>query len=47
MKACGTWYFNLTEREKLLAIRAVQAFNSGDEETALQMVAVLPPVPQL
>jgi hypothetical protein len=45
--ACGHWYAALTEREKLLAIQTAQAFNSGDEEMALRMVAVLPPVPCL
>jgi hypothetical protein len=45
--ACGHWYFTLTEQEKVVAIQAAQAFNSGDRERALQTVAALPPVPRL
>ena len=47
VRACGTWYFNLTEPEKLVAIQAVQAFNSGDKDKALQIVSTLPPVQKL
>jgi hypothetical protein len=46
LSASGSWFFNLTDAEKLVAIQAVQAFNAGDEDEALRMVAVLP-VPRL
>ena len=44
-EACRAWFAKLSERDKAIAAWASEAYAAGDESTAEQIAAELPPAP--
>ena len=46
LEACRQWYEALSSSDQMVVASATAALNSGKQDKALEIVAVLPPAPK-